>query len=189
MKKLLTILLATTVLTAHAENVSGEVSLTPVKPYVFGTVGTAQDGLKTLDGNFNSRDERVAGQIGFGLQLNDYMGGEVYYQGGDKFEYKGKNGNMERVRVNSVGTRATIGTSTQNRGRVFAKLGVVAVDHETSGGIDSNARPQFTAGVGASYNINNNFAVRSDYDHVFKRNTSVDRKGADYVGVGGQVNF
>ena len=42
MKKLLTILLATTALTAHAENVSGEVSLTPVKPYVFGTVGTAQ---------------------------------------------------------------------------------------------------------------------------------------------------
>ncbi len=170
----------------QAETIPGEV---PLKPYAFGTVGVAQDGLKTTNGTFNDRDARVAGQVGVGVQLSEYMGGEIYYQSGDKFKYEGQNGAKDRVLAQTIGTRATIGTSTANKARVFAKLGVAAVNHDSDLKLDSNNRAQFTAGVGATYAVSDNFAVRGDYDHYFKRNSNTDRKGADYVGIGGQVNF
>lgn len=169
---------------AHAERLDGEV---PLKPYVFGTVGAAQEGFKTSNGAFNDRDVRATGQVGVGLQLSEYMGGEVYYEGGDKFRYNNAAGQQQKIRAHTVGTRATIGTSTDNAARVFAKVGVAAVRHEI--GDREATRPQFTAGVGATYAVNENFAVRGDYDHKFKRSSDVDRKGSDYVGVGGQVNF
>lgn len=167
----------------QAQGVAGEV---PLKPYVYGTVGAAQDGYKTSNGAFNDRDVRATGQVGVGLQLSEYMGGEVYYEGGDKFKYK-NNTHSQKIRAHTVGARATIGTSTAHKARVFGKLGVAAVRHEI--GEREATRPQFTAGVGATYAVSDNFAVRGDYDHKFKRSSDVDRKGSDYVGVGGQVNF
>lgn len=169
---------------AHAERLDGEV---PLKPYVFGTVGAAQEGFKTSNGAFNDRDVAATGQVGVGIQLSEYVGGEMYFEGGDKFRYENNAGRKVKMKSHSIGTRAVIGTSTENRARVFAKVGVAAVTHEM--GEREVARPQFTAGVGASFNVSDNFAVRGDYDHKFKRNSDLDRKGSDYVGVGGQVNF
>lgn len=169
-------------LPAHAE--LGEV---PLKPYMFGTVGAAQEKHHTASGSFKDRDTRVAGQLGVGVQLSEYVGGEMYYETSDAFRYENAAGQKRKIESYAIGTRATLGTSTTNRGRVFAKVGVAAVTHEI--GDREASRPQFTAGVGASYNINDNFAVRGDYDHKFKRSSDVDRKGSDYVGVGGQVNF
>lgn len=185
-KLLLSILAMTTAFASTAVQARGVVGEVELKPYVYGTVGAAQDGYQTHNGAFNDRDTRVTGQIGAGLQLSEHMGGEIYYEGGDKFKYKNET-SRRKINAQTVGVRATIGTSTANKARVFAKVGVAAVRHEI--GEQEATRPQFTAGVGATYAVSDNFAVRGDYDHKFKRSSDVDRKGADYVGVGGQVNF
>lgn len=51
-----------------------------------------------------------------------------------------------------------------------------------------------TAGIGATYNLNDKLAVRGDYDHYFKKNYdhnghTYTAKGKHYVGVGIQYNF
>lgn len=182
----LTSTLALTSLATQAERLPGEREL---KPYAFGTVGVAQDGLQTRNGVFNDRDAKAAGQVGVGVQMSDYMGGEVYYQSGARFKYKGNNGATEKVLAQTIGARATIGTSAQQPFRVFAKVGAAATNHDSDSHFDSNNRAKFTAGVGATYKVTNNFAVRGDYDHYFKRHAEIDRKGSDYVGVGGQISF
>lgn len=175
---------------AQAEMLAGEIPLKPIKPYVFSTVGTAQDGLKTLDNQFNTRDTSITGQVGLGIQTNDYLGGEIYYQSGESFHYSSNpKGSNETIRAKTFGARGTIGTNTRNRGRIFAKLGVATVKHDSNSGIHNDTRPRFIAGIGATYHVNQHFAVRGDYDHLFKRHTSVDSKGSDYVGIGGQMNF
>ena len=51
-----------------------------------------------------------------------------------------------------------------------------------------------TAGIGATYNLNDKLAIRGDYDHYFKKNYdhnghTYTAKGKHYVGVGIQYNF
>lgn len=186
---LLAMLTAVASMSAHADYSTIVNSNSVPRPYVFGTIGAAQDHLKTKDGVFNDKDAKVAGQVGAGLQLNEYLGGEIYYQSGAKHQYKGANGAEDKVLAQTIGARATLGTSAKEKARVFVKAGVAATNHDSDRHYDSNNRAAFTAGVGASYNITDNFAVRSDYDHRFKRSSDIDRKGSDYVGIGGQLNF
>lgn len=185
----LAMLAAVSSLSAHADYSTIVNSDSKPRPYVFGSIGAAQDGLKTDDGVFNDRDAKVAGQVGAGLQLNQYLGGELYYQSGAKHKYNGANGASDKVLAQTLGARATLGTSVNEKARVFAKAGVAATNHDSNAHYDYNNRAAFTAGVGASYNVTDNFAVRTDYDHSFKRNSDIDRKGSDYVGVGGQFTF
>ena len=54
-----------------------------------------------------------------------------------------------------------------------------------------NTQTRATAGVGMTYDLTNNLALRADYDHYFKRGSDNDItwKGANYLGLGLQYNF
>ncbi|WP_416190138.1 porin family protein [Neisseria sp. CCUG17229] len=163
-----------------------------VRPYVFGSVGALRDGISTseADHNFNDRDTVAAGQIGVGAQFNDLLGAEVYYQGGDKLKYQSVDGeDSVEVRNHTAAARLTAGANVTDKARLFAKAGVAAVQQRGDGDKETKARA--TAGVGATYDLTDNWAVRADYDHYFKRNgdDGVKWKGADYLGIGAQYKF
>lgn len=169
-------------------------------PYVFGTIGGLQDGVKveantvTRSGKgVNTNDSRFAGQIGAGVQFNKWVGAEIFYQGSRKNSYGeglcGKN--------TTYGGRATVGQNVSENTRVFVKAGAAGVRHNHStllGDGKTVVRP--TAGLGITYNFNENMALRADYDHYFKRsdakkadNMGARWKGANYLGAGLQYNF
>ncbi|MCP1772335.1 opacity protein-like surface antigen [Neisseria perflava] len=159
-------------------------------PYVFGSVGVLRDGLSTSDGEYDDRDNRFAGQIGVGVQFNQYLGGELYYQGAAKHKYTREDGSSHfNARNHTLATRLTVGTSFDNKARVFGKVGIAAVQHRGDGYKKTKARA--TAGIGASYDLTDHWTVRADYDHYFKRGSDngVKWKGADYLGLGAQYKF
>ncbi|WP_245911151.1 porin family protein [Neisseria iguanae] len=163
-----------------------------VRPYVFGSVGALRDGVSTTeaDANFDDRDVAVAGQIGAGIQFNDLLGAEVYYQGGGKHKYKNADGSDSiKAGNHTVAARLTVGTNITDKARVFAKAGVAGVQQRAEG--DKQTKARATAGIGATYDLTDNWAVRADYDHYFKRNgdNGVKWKGADYLGIGAQYKF
>ena len=183
---------------APAKNKPAAEKKAGARPYVFGTAGALRDGASVKRGNRRNkdRDTSAAGQVGAGVQFNEWLGGEVYYQGGDKQEYDApENLGNEKVEVrnDTYGGRLTAGTKVAKKARVFAKAGVAGVRHKskTAGAKDSDTKARATAGVGATVDVNDNWAVRADYDHYFKRNGDEDVKwkGADYLGVGAQYKF
>lgn len=161
-----------------------------MRPYVFGTVGALRDGLKTDDDFVNDNNTQFAGQVGAGLQFNEWLGGELFYQGARMHKYENSNGNQDKVRNHTYGVRATLGTNVTERARVFAKVGAAGVKHADSAWLDGKTKARLDAGVGATYDLTDNWAVRADYDHYFKRSSDDGEwKGADYLGVGAQYKF
>lgn len=172
-----------------------------VKPYVFGSIGAVRDGFRATDttpDNMSSKkvhDTAAAAQIGAGVQFNQYLGAEAYYQGGQKHQYKATvSGEQLRERNHTYGARITAGVPVAEKARVFAKAGVAGVHHKLNDGEKQSAvRP--TVGVGASYSLTENVSLRADYDHVFKHrkkvkeNCETQQQGSHYLGAGIQYNF
>ena len=184
-----------------------KMSASRVAPYVFGTVGFLHDGVKISDKTTitnpytkqpdysvgqNSNDVRLGGQVGAGVQFNDLLGAELFYLAGRRHHYKEYICALNRT----FGARATIGGNVNERLRVFGKVGAAGVQHDSKE-INKGkyvARP--TAGVGVTYGLNDNWALRADYDHVFRlkdakraKNEGAEWKGANYLGAGVQYKF
>lgn len=171
-----------------------------ITPYVFGTLGALHDGVR-VDANtvtpskkgVNETDTRFAGQAGLGVQINNWLGGEIFYQGARKHSYE----ESICAKNRTFGARATIGKNVSENTRLFLKAGAAGVRHTDStllGRGKTVVRP--TAGIGATYNLNEHLALRADYDHYFKRsnakkadNMGARWKGANYLGAGLQYNF
>lgn len=198
---------ATPVVEPSAEAVSPELISEPavtataspawlLTPYVFGTIGMHSEHLHS-NGNqpsfynrgvYDDTDRTVAGQVGAGVQFNKYVGGEVFFQGGKSKEYTDNSGQYtQKINHRAIGTRVTVGTDATKKQRVFFKGGVAAVHQD-------DFHPQWTVGVGGTYNITDKTAIRADYDHYIKRsdNTYYGNMGyskSNYFGIGLQHKF
>lgn len=119
-----------------------------VRPYVFGTIGAVQDGVKDIPvtelstGNLittiNDSDTRVAGQVGLGLQFNKWLGLEAFYQDGGKHKLSesysdGSSASIDKVRNQTYGARFTVGNNVTEKLRLFGKVGAAEVKHKLSG--------------------------------------------------------
>lgn len=174
-----------------------------VRPYLFGTIGALQDGVRqngvyTGHEIIDDRDTRVAGQIGAGVQFNNIVGVELFYQASGKHRYETKDygwyDDEVAVRNNTYGARVTLGSDIGEKFRLFGKLGVAGVRHSDGDGYKkTHVRP--TVGLGALFKINEHFGIRADYDHYFSKKsgqygqTNLKWKGANYLGAGVQYTF
>lgn len=164
--------------------------------YAFGTVGAHSEKM-TTNGNqpamynrgslFNDKSTDVTGQVGVGLQLTPYVGGEVYFEGGKDKNYVASNGKSQKVNRLATGTRLIVGTNADSVARVFVKAGVAAVHQD-------DFHPQFTVGLGSSYKLSNKLSARLDFDHYVKRSDNVyygnmGFGNSNFVGVGLQYQF
>lgn len=179
---------------------------TGMTPYVFGTVGMVKDSVVFQSANpslgVGASDSKPGAQAGAGLQINDLLGVEVFYQGGKRLEYSAANGYVNSFGTRAFGARATLGMDVSEKARVFAKLGVARVEHHNSSGrtthwnqvagrdaySETKTRP--TIGLGATFNLTESLALRADYDH-YRRSGSDNPKwgNLDYFGLGLQFNF
>lgn len=191
-----------------------------VRPYAFGTVGALHEKVQVVDGltPFSDKDTKLAGQVGLGAQFNKYLGAEAFYQAGAKHKYQDKvaiqrvidaaaaNGTTvdvaqltaeetSRVKNQTYGARLTAGTNVSDNFRVFAKAGAARVEHKVKNDFNATSykdkRTVPTAGLGATYNFNDNLSFRADYDHFFKQKekNGMKWKGAHYLGAGVQYKF
>lgn len=175
-----------------------------VRPYAFGTVGALHEKVQVVDSltPFSDKDTKLAGQVGLGLQFNKYLGAEAFYQTGSKHKYQDTytiaNGvqvtETDKIQNQTYGGRLTAGTNLSDNFRLFAKAGAARVEHKAKdAGVVSykDKRTVPTAGLGATYNFSDNFALRADYDHFFKQKErdGVKWKGAHYLGAGVQYKF
>lgn len=174
-----------------------------MSPYVFGTVGSVHDSVIHHEVNpahsVGATGNETGLQLGAGLQFNDLLGAEVFYQGGKSLEYPAANGYVNALSTRVFGARVTVGTNVTDDLRLFAKAGVANVKHSSSKGThwtqvpgashsDSQTRPLI--GFGATYGLTENLSVRFDADHIFKRRKNNAGWGnLDYFGVGLQYNF
>lgn len=170
-----------------------------LRPYLFGTVGALQNGVEINNSGAaiqeTWKDTRAAGQVGAGVQFNDIVGVEAYYQGGEKHRF-GPTAS-DKVRNHTYGTRLTLGSSIGDKFRLFAKVGAAGVKHklDSSIGYNSKTKVRPTAGIGATFALNDNLAIRADYDHVFKRgserigNADIKWRNTNYLGAGIQYTF
>lgn len=170
--------------------------LAGVGAYAFGTVGAHSEKMHTNGKQpawyktghlFNDKSITPTGQLGVGLQLTPYVGGEMYVEGGKNKSYTATSGVKQTVHRLAIGSRFTAGTSVDNPARVFVKAGVAAVHQD-------DFHPQFTVGVGGAYKLNNKMWLRADVDHYIKRSPHVyyDNMGfkkSYFAGVGLQYQF
>lgn len=158
-------------------------------PYVFGTLGAQRDliGNDAVGGiaQHDDHDTKLALQAGAGYQFNKLWGAEAFVQAGKRLNYE--NGFESQART--LGLRGTVGQDIGEAARVFAKLGVARVDHPQDTAGSAQTRP--TVGLGVTYNLSNNLALRGDFDHYVKKSTSSGRdwKALNYVGFGLQYSF
>jgi len=140
--------------------------------------------------------------VGAGLQINDWLGAEVFYTSGKRHAYSAVNGYTNEYVARAYGLRATLGTNLGEQARVFVKAGVARVTHRNSSGLSthwnqtsgvdrySNSQTRPTVGIGASYALSENLMLRADFDHIRLRGQQNPRWGhLDHVGVGVQYNF
>lgn len=169
-----------------------------ITPYVFGTVGALRDKVSysaaTSSGDISDKDNRFAGQVGAGLQFNDWLGAELFYQGGQRLKFETDNGDEAKARNNTYGARLTVGNEVAQGFRLFGKLGIAGVEHSLSGEWDgdhgSSTKARATAGLGMLVNLTDSLFLRADYDHYFKSGSDNPKwKDADYLGIGLQYNF
>ncbi|MDO4998006.1 MAG: outer membrane beta-barrel protein [Neisseria sp.] len=167
-----------------------------LQPYAFGTIGALNDNVDSIGSTeyVNTKDAstRLAGQIGAGVQFNELLGAEAFYQGSRMHKYWAENEiDSDKVRNHTAGIRGTIGAEVLPNTRVFGKVGLAAVHHADSEQYgDHKTRANATAGLGATYNVTKNIAVRADYDHYFQlKNKNNSWKDSDYLGIGAQYNF
>jgi hypothetical protein len=155
-------------------------------PYLFGTVGVQRD----LIGNApispwgaqpDDHGHDLALQGGAGYQITPMFGAEVFAQGGKELTFE--NGSSTKTRA--LGLRGTAGYDISDAVRVFGKLGFARVTHS---GASSESETRPTLGLGVSYDISKNLAVRGDFDHFVKKSGS-NWKALNYVGVGVQYSF
>jgi len=178
-----------------------------MRPYAFGTIGMVRDSALYTSGvpghATDDTDRKAGAQIGGGLQFNDLVGAEVFYQGGKFLSYTAANGYVNRYGTRVFGARATFGRDVSDKARVFAKVGLARVNHHNSSGntthwtqppagaVDysvSQTRP--TVGIGATFDLTENLALRADFDHYQKRGSDNPKwRNLNYFGVGLQFNF
>lgn len=191
-----------------------EESGSKIRPYVFGTLGALRSDMYAELNNehvysFRDKDIQFAGQAGAGVQFNNYLGAEVFYQAARKNKFKDNITDTMQYRVTgvgnqAVGTRVTVGTNVSDKFRLFGKAGVTYVEHSlkkakatavsrTDGqelgsdygwGRIREVRP--AVGIGATYSFNDKLALRADYDHSFKKKgkNGISFKCEDYLGLG-----
>ena len=158
-------------------------------PYVFGTLGAQRDliGNDAVNGiaQHDDHDSKLALQAGAGYQFNKLWGAEAFVQAGQRLNYE--NGFESQART--LGLRGTVGQDIGEAARVFAKLGIARVDHPQDTAGAAQTRP--TVGLGVTYNLNNNLALRGDFDHYVKKSNSSgqDWKALNYFGIGLQYSF
>lgn len=127
----------------------------------------------------------------------------------------GYSATLNNVRNQTYGARLTVGKNFTNNFRVFGKVGAAAVKHtlrdtnftitqpdgqviayqpvthrdptNTVNAKNTQTRP--TAGLGATYNFNDHFAARVDYDHYFRKGKKDVFNAANYLGAGIQYKF
>jgi Outer membrane protein beta-barrel domain len=158
-------------------------------PYVFGTLGGQRDlvGNGPVNGiaQHDDHDSKLAMQAGAGYQFNKLWGAEAFVQAGQRLNFE--NGFESEARA--LGLRATLGQDISEAARVFAKLGVASVDHPQDKSGSAQTRP--TVGLGMTYKLSNNLALRGDFDHFVKKTNSAgkDWKALNYLGIGLQYSF
>lgn len=204
---------------AEAPPAVTEESGSKIRPYVFGTLGALRSDMYAELNNehvysFRDKDIQFAGQAGAGVQFNNYLGAEVFYQAARKNKFKDNITDTMQYRVTgvgnqAVGTRVTVGTNVSDKFRLFGKAGVTYVEHSlkkakatavsrTDGqelgsnygwGRIREVRP--AVGIGATYSFNDKLALRADYDHSFKKKgkNGISFKCEDYLGLGLQYTF
>ncbi|MBA4264648.1 MAG: TetR family transcriptional regulator [Comamonadaceae bacterium] len=178
-----------------------------MNPYAFGTIGMVRDSAIYGSGvpglNVDDNDSKTGAQIGAGLQFNDLVGAEVFYQGGKMLSYTAANGYENRYGTRIFGARATFGRDVSEKARVFAKVGLARVNHHNSSGntthwtqppagtVDySVSQTRATVGLGATFDLTDNLALRADFDHYQKRGSDNPKwRNLNYFGVGLQFNF
>jgi hypothetical protein len=164
-------------------------------PYVFGTLGVVNDSAiyrsPVPANSVGATDRQMGGQFGAGLQFNNLLGAEVFYQGGKDHEYPLANGvTSATIGLKALGARLTLGGNVTEKLRLFGKLGAARVTHDSfTGGDESKTRGVF--GLGATYLLNNQLSVRFDADHYPRMSPSSNPRwgNIDYFGVGLQYNF
>ncbi len=175
-------------------------------PYLFGTLGQNRDSVNygdPVDGlrSVGDSDSKSGALIGAGLQINDWLGAEVFYTSGKRHQYQAVNGYVNEYVARAYGLRATIGTDLGEKTRVFAKAGVARVVHRNSSGLSthwtqasgirySSSQTRPTIGFGVSHALTENLMLRGDFDHIRLRNGQNPRWGHfDHLGIGLQYNF
>lgn len=157
-------------------------------PYLFGTLGVQRDlignaAIAPFGAQPDDHDHKLAMQGGAGVQITPMFGAEVFAQGGSELTFE----NGVSAKTRALGLRGTAGYDLSDAVRVFGKLGVARVTHSGSSFATQNeTRP--TLGLGVSYDISKNLAVRGDFDHFVKKSGS-NWKALNYVGVGLQYSF
>lgn len=156
-------------------------------PYLFGTLGVQRNlignaPIAPFGAQPDDHSHGVALQGGVGYQFSPQFGAEIFAQGGKDQRFE----NGVSAKTRALGLRGTAGYDISDAVRVFGKLGVARVTQ--SGGVPSQSETRPTLGVGMSYDINSNLAVRADFDHFVKKSGS-NWKALNYVGVGVQYNF
>ncbi|MEX1166259.1 MAG: outer membrane beta-barrel protein [Hydrogenophaga sp.] len=156
-------------------------------PYLFGTVGIQRDlignaPIAPFGAQHDDHAHALALQGGVGYQLSPRFGAEIFAQGGRELTFE----NGVSTKTSALGIRGTVGHDISEAVRVFGKLGFARVTH--SGGVPSQSETRPTLGLGISYDINSNLAVRGDFDHFVKKSGS-NWKALNYIGVGVQYNF
>lgn len=184
---------------AYAADIGGY----ELKPYLFGTVGAVVDGVKRDDG-LNDNATKFAGQVGLGTQIGTNFGAELTFQTSTPHSFESYKTLLDgevikekspKVQNNAVALRATVGSEVKEGLRLFGKVGVAANKRTAAGVGYRNNRAYVTAGVGMTYSFNDEWSVRADYDHYFKRNPkrpnydNLKWKGTNYAGIGFQYNF
>lgn len=164
-------------------------------PYVFGTLGAVNDSVNYGSGaratSVGNSDRQIGGQFGAGYQFNEWVGAEAFVQAGKDHQYESFTGaNRYDVGMQAFGARVTLGRNVTDDLRLFGKLGVARVTHDSfTGGDESKTRG--TLGLGATYSINDRLAVRFDADHIRREGRSSNPRwgNIDYFGVGMQYSF
>ncbi|MEZ5644135.1 MAG: outer membrane beta-barrel protein [Burkholderiaceae bacterium] len=192
---------------ASAQPVSAAAPASRLTPYLFGTIGQNADSVNYSAPvnpaySVGDSDRKAGALIGAGLQINDWLGAEIFYTSGKRHQYAAVNAYVNEYVSRVYGLRATVGTSLGESARVFFKAGLAHVSHRNSSGLsthwnqtrgvdrysDSQIRP--TLGLGVTYALSENVLLRADLDHVRLRSGDNPRWGHfDHVGVGVQYNF
>lgn len=175
-------------------------------PYLFGTLGQNNDSVNysdTVNGlrGVGDSDSKPGAMLGAGVQVNDWLGAEVFYTSGKRHQYEAINGYINEYVTRAYGLRATVGTGIGEKTRVFVKAGLARVTHRNSSGLSthwtqssgirySNTQTRPTLGFGVTHALTDNLMLRGDFDHIRLRDGQNPRWGHfDHIGVGLQYNF
>lgn len=172
-------------------------------PYLFGSLGVAHDSVIHITADpqrgVAASDRQRAAQWGWGMQFHELLGAEIFVQGGLQQRYPSVGAESVRQAARAFGARITLGVDLSEDLRVFGKAGLARVVHSGRGTwaptLDghgySNRQSRSALGLGLSYRLSGQLALRADADHIFKRRN--DREtgwgNLDYFGLGLQYAY